>query len=76
LLLFKISFGFHVKYSVIWVLSNSRRTSIIVIDAADFGFSGPFPVSFVDLGRAFDKLRLALFRWNSPFEIESAIILN
>jgi hypothetical protein len=35
-----------------------------------------FRVSFVDLGRAFDKLRPALFRWNSPCEIESAIILN
>jgi hypothetical protein len=35
-----------------------------------------FPVSFVDMGRGFDKLRPALFRWNSPFEIESAIILN
>jgi hypothetical protein len=35
-----------------------------------------FPVSFVDLGRPFDILRPALFRWNSPFEIESAIILN
>jgi hypothetical protein len=35
-----------------------------------------FPVSFVDTRRASDKLRPALFRWNSPFEIESAIILN
>jgi hypothetical protein len=35
-----------------------------------------FWASFVDLGRAFVKLRLALFRWNSPCEIESAIILN
>jgi len=35
-----------------------------------------FPVSFVDLARASDKLRPALFRWNSPCEIESAIILN
>jgi hypothetical protein len=35
-----------------------------------------FRVSFVDLGRAFVKLRPALFRWNSPCEIESAIILN
>jgi hypothetical protein len=35
-----------------------------------------FPVSFVDLGRPFDILRPALFRWNSPFEIESAIVLN
>jgi hypothetical protein len=35
-----------------------------------------FWASFVDLGRAFDKLRSALFRWNSPCEIESAIILN
>jgi len=35
-----------------------------------------FPVSFVDTARASDKLRPALFRWNSPFEIESAIILN
>jgi len=35
-----------------------------------------FPVSFVDLGRGFDILRLALFRWNSPCEIESAIILK
>jgi hypothetical protein len=35
-----------------------------------------FWVSFVDLGRPFDILRSALFRWNSPFEIESAIVLN
>jgi hypothetical protein len=35
-----------------------------------------FPVSFVDLGRAFDILRSALFRWNSPCEVKSAIILN
>jgi hypothetical protein len=35
-----------------------------------------FRVSFVDLARPFDILRSALFRWNSPFEIESAIILN
>jgi hypothetical protein len=35
-----------------------------------------FPVSFVDTARASDKLRLALFRWNSPCEIESAIILK
>jgi hypothetical protein len=35
-----------------------------------------FPVSFVDTARASDKLRPALFRWNSPFEIESAIVLN
>jgi hypothetical protein len=48
------------------------EASIIVIDAADFGFSA----SFVDTGRAFVKLRPALFRWNSPCEIESAIILN
>jgi hypothetical protein len=35
-----------------------------------------FPVSFVDTASPSDKLRPALFRWNSPFEIESAIILN
>jgi len=35
-----------------------------------------FPVSFVDTARASDILRSALFRWNSPCEIESAIILN
>jgi hypothetical protein len=35
-----------------------------------------FLASFVDLGRPFDILRLALFRWNSPYEIESAIVLN
>jgi hypothetical protein len=35
-----------------------------------------FRASFVDLGRPFDILRSALFRWNSPCEIESAIILN
>jgi hypothetical protein len=35
-----------------------------------------FPVSFVDLDRPFDILRPALFRWNSPFEVKSAIVLN
>jgi hypothetical protein len=29
-----------------------------------------FRVSFVDLGRPFDKFRPALFRWNSPCEIK------
>jgi hypothetical protein len=35
-----------------------------------------FRASFVDMSRSFVKLRVALFRWNSPCEIESAIILN
>jgi hypothetical protein len=35
-----------------------------------------FPVSFVDTACASDILRTALFRWNSPCEIESAIILK
>jgi hypothetical protein len=35
-----------------------------------------FPVSFVDTRLAFVRLHPALFRWNSPFEIESAFILN
>jgi hypothetical protein len=32
LLLFKISFGFQVKYSVFWALFGGWRTSIIVIE--------------------------------------------
>jgi hypothetical protein len=35
-----------------------------------------FPASFVDTGRSFVRLRTALFRWNSPCEIESAINLT
>jgi hypothetical protein len=62
--------------ALFWALFKGLRTSIIVIDAADFGFSGSFPASFIDTARASDKLRPALFRWNSPCEIESAIILK
>jgi hypothetical protein len=35
-----------------------------------------FPASFVDTGRSFVRLRTALFRWNSPCEIESALNLK
>jgi hypothetical protein len=45
LLLFKISFGFQVKYSVFWALFGGWRTSIIVIELCPFW---PVPASVND----------------------------
>jgi hypothetical protein len=60
-----------VAKGLFWALSGGRHQLLLLMQQIL-----AFPVSFVDLGRPFDILRPALFRWNSPFEIESAIVLN